>query len=85
MRNFRMSTTIEPATPPANKENPRKRITLAVQVVVELPPKPPPPNASFNKRFFSIEFTMSMPNVAQVIGIQSTKVTCTSEALTVLE
>lgn len=82
-----MKTMKEPANPPANKENPKNKITLAAQAV-ELP-DPLPKNEelfpSAIKLDFSIELTINIPNVEQIKGIQSTKVTCTMEALTVLE
>lgn len=74
----------EPAKPPANKENPKNKITLAAQAC-ELPSPKKEFCPSANKFDFSIEFTMNMPKVEQINGIQSTKVICTTLALTVLE
>lgn len=85
IRNFKINTIKEPATPPANKENPQKRITLATHVV-RLPLVFKKESLESLKRLdFSIELTIIIPEVEQMNGIQSVNVICIFEALTVLE
>lgn len=74
----------EPANPPANKEKPKNKMTLAAQACV-LPSPKKEFCPSVNKLDFSMEFTISIPKVEHMNGIQSTKVMCTTLALTVLE
>lgn len=81
---FKIKTMKEPANPPANKENPKNKITLAAQALVFSSPK----NEfwpSANKFDFSIRLTINMPKVEQMNGIQSTKLIWTTLALTVFE
>ena len=79
-----INTINDPAKPPAKRENPKKRTTLACQAVDESLPR----NdvlLSDKRLLFSIRLTINIPKLRQINGIQSTKVTWTTEALTVLE
>lgn len=80
-----MSITIDPDKPPANNENPWKRITLACHAVDCEPVKLPDDSASCSNLFFSIELTIAIPNMLQMIGSQSITEICKSEPLACLE
>jgi hypothetical protein len=85
-KNFKMKTIKLPAKPPANKEKPKNNITLAAQALGLPPPlKNDELLASVNKLDFSMEFTINIPKVEHIKGIQSTNVTWAIEAFTVLE